>query len=83
MKILKSGRNCIDVFKGEGWYQWSKYKIVKSVNGYKLRFISGIKLRHAVVKLFEDSLDNKKLTAPKWNFLDGKLSKIDKEIITI
>ena len=81
MKILLAGRNCIDVFKGDGWSKWSRYKIVKSVNGFKLRFISGIKLRHSVVKLFEDSLDKKQLTAPKWNFIGGVLSKIDEVVI--
>lgn len=81
MKILQSGRNCIDVFKGDGWSKWSRYKIHKTINGYKLGFISGIKLRHSVVKLFENAIDKRKLTAPKWNFKDSVLSKVDKVVI--
>ena len=46
MKILKAQRNIIDVFRGEGWYNWSRYRIVKSASGNRIIYIGGVKLRH-------------------------------------
>ena len=51
MKILKAQRNIIDVFRGEGWYNWSRYRLVKS--NTRIVFIGGVKLNHALMSLLE------------------------------
>ena len=53
MKILKAQRNIIDVFRGEGWYNWSRYRLVKSNTGTRIVFIGGVKLNHALMRLLE------------------------------
>jgi hypothetical protein len=51
MKILKAQRNIIDVFRGEGWENWSRYRIVKSANGNRIIYIGGAKLNHGIIQL--------------------------------
>ena len=53
MKILKAQRNIIDVFRGEGWGNWSRYGLVKSSNGTRIIFIGGVKLKHSLMQLLE------------------------------
>ena len=46
MKILKAQRNIIDIFRGEGWGNWSRYRIVKSASGNRIIYIGGARLKH-------------------------------------
>lgn len=51
MKILKARRNIIDVFRGEGWENWSRYRVVKTANGNRIIHIGGAKLNHGIIQL--------------------------------
>ena len=56
MKILKAQRNVIDVFRGEGWANWSRYRLVKAGQGTRIIFIGGVKLKHSLMRQLEGSL---------------------------
>lgn len=56
MKILKAQRNVIDVFRGEGWANWSRYRLIKSPKGTRIIFVGGVKLKHSLMNQLEKTI---------------------------
>ena len=44
--VLKAARGMLDIFRGEGWDNWSRYRLIKGAEGFKLIYISGNRLKY-------------------------------------